>query len=433
MTWRSTRRRSGRGSSCRRTWRSWSASSRRLRPGASVAWSSRCHLGMESRSCARSSSRLGNSDGTPKRAWLSRPTRPSLRRTSAGRPATSWPTHGIGRSSRRAACATTRRQPTGSACGQAALPSSSAGAARSADAGGGGLLGETANENCDVLNLPALSEGKGDALGRAEGKALWPERFPVEDLQRTRSLIGSMNFAALYQGRPVAIEGSIFRQEWFQRYREMPVRFERVVLSADTAFKEGQENDYSVVTVWGETQNAIYLLAVWRRRVGFPDLKRAIVSLAEFWKPQAVLIEDRASGLSLIQALKSETSLPVIPVKADTSKTSRAQAAAPMVEAGKVFLPESAPWLAEVLDGTLNFPVFSDGAQLDSTPMALAYLRGRPQPFDLEAYAAAEIRAPSGAADLAGRELLRELKEEAEEIERELKAAGLMDEWDEDE
>jgi len=244
----------------------------------------------------------------------------------------------------------------------------------------GYLLREHAEENWDVLNLPALSEGKNDPLGRAEGKALWPERFPVEDLHRTRSLIGSMSFAALYQGRPVALEGSIFRLGWFQRYREMPERFERVLLSADTAFKEGQENDYSVVTVWGTTQNAIYLLSVWRQRVGFPDLKRAIVSLAEHWKPQAVLIEDRASGQSLIQALKSETRLPVIPVKADASKTSRAQAAAPMVEAGKVFLPESAPWLTEFLDEILSFPAFSHDDQVDSTTMALNWMRTPQEP-----------------------------------------------------
>ncbi len=72
----------------------------------------------------------------------------------------------------------------------------------------GCLLREHADEGWEVWNLPALSEGKGDALGQPEGEALWPERFPVEDLKRTRSLIRGANFAALYQGRPAAAEGA---------------------------------------------------------------------------------------------------------------------------------------------------------------------------------------------------------------------------------
>ena len=295
----------------------------------------------------------------------------------------------------------------------------------------GWLLREHAADGWKLISMPAIAET--DEGWRKTGEALWPEAFPVESLERTRKAIGEVAWVSLYQQRPAAAEGAVFRRDWWRFFNETPASFDRIVMSADTAFKAGTESDYSVVTVWGETKTGYYLLHVLRQRLEFPELKRMLVALAGEWHPNAILIEDRASGQSLIQELQRETALPVLPVPVDRDKVTRAQAVTPMVEAGRVFVPASAPWLSDYLDELSSFPAAPHDDQVDSTTMALAYLRGRPQPFDLEAYAAAEIRAPSGAADLADRELLRELKEEAEEIERELKAAGLMDEWDEDE
>ena len=60
------------------------------------------------------------------------------------------------------------------------------------------------------MNLPAIA-GDDDPIGRAPGEALWPERFSVEDLQRTRADVGPYVWNALYQGRPTDDEGGIFR------------------------------------------------------------------------------------------------------------------------------------------------------------------------------------------------------------------------------
>ena len=73
----------------------------------------------------------------------------------------------------------------------------------------------------------------------------------------------------------------------------------------------------------------------------FPELKRVLASLAEQWNPNAILVEDRASGQSLIQELKNSTVLPIIPVRVDSDKQTRAQAVTPLMEAGKIFLPGS--------------------------------------------------------------------------------------------
>jgi phage terminase large subunit-like protein len=101
------------------------------------------------------------------------------------------------------------------------------------------------------------------------------------------------------------------------------------VQSWDTAFKSGAENDYSLCTTWGVSDNAYYLLWLWRDRVEFPELKKRMRWLAEEWKPTQILVEDRASGQSLIPELRYSTCLPITPVKVDTDKMSRAQSVTP--------------------------------------------------------------------------------------------------------
>jgi predicted phage terminase large subunit-like protein len=238
----------------------------------------------------------------------------------------------------------------------------------------GWLLREHASENWDVLSLPAIAEH--DESFRKEGEALWPGRFPLEDLNRKRQLVGGAAWASLYQQRPAAADGAIFKRGWWRFCRELP-EFSQVVQSWDTAFKKGSESSFSVCTTWGLAENGYFLLSVWRGRVEFPELRRTLIALAEQWKPSAILVEDRASGQSLLQELKSATSLPVLAVKVDSDKLSRAQAVTPLVEAGKVFVPESAPWLEDYIDELAAFPMGNYDDAVDSTTQALNYFRER--------------------------------------------------------
>jgi predicted phage terminase large subunit-like protein len=245
----------------------------------------------------------------------------------------------------------------------------------------GWLLREHASENWDVLSLPAIAEH--DESFRKEGEALWPERFPLETLSRIREAIGGAAWASLYQQRPAAAEGAIFKRTWWRSYRQAP-KFSHIVQSWDTAFKKGAENCFSVCTTWGSAENGHYLLSVWRGRVEFPELRRVLIAQAEEWKPNAILVEDRASGQSLLQELKSATALPVIAVKVDSDKLSRAQAVTAFVEAGKVYLPEEAPWLSDYIDELASFPTGLYDDAVDSTTQALNYFRERfdgPTPF----------------------------------------------------
>jgi predicted phage terminase large subunit-like protein len=236
---------------------------------------------------------------------------------------------------------------------------------------GGRLQREHGNENWVVVCRPAIAET--DEEFRRAGEALWPEQFPLAELEKICDATGSANFCSLYQQRPSAAEGSVFKREWW-RYFDVQPACRRVVCSWDTAYKTGAENDYSVATIWGVHDTGYYLLWFWRGRVEFPELKKQMCLLAQQWNPNQILVEDAASGQSLIQELRYQTALPIIPVKVDRDKLARAQAITPLIEAGKVFLPRGTPWLPDYVEEMAAFPTGIHDDVVDSTTQALNYL-----------------------------------------------------------
>jgi len=230
---------------------------------------------------------------------------------------------------------------------------------------------DPASDQWKVLHFKAITDNQ----------ALWPDRYPIVELEKIRSSIGSRAFESLYQGNPTIAEGQIIKREWWKYYSEKPSIL-RKIHSWDTAFKEKAQNDYSVCTVWGETQNGYYLLNVWRDKVEFPELKRVAIALYERDVPDVVIVEDKASGQSLVQELQRNTRIPVFPIKIDRDKVARTYAATPLIEAGKVFLPENAPWLFDYIEELSAFPNATHDDQVDSTTQALSFMRGEPEPQD---------------------------------------------------
>ena len=116
----------------------------------------------------------------------------------------------------------------------------------------GWLLREHVHENWKVVFLPAIAEAD-KPLGRREGAALWPSQFSLEMLERIRQAIGGAAWASLYQQRPAAAQGAIFKRQWWQYWNEakLPPRFEQTIVWLDTAFKSSKTSDYSVGLVMG--------------------------------------------------------------------------------------------------------------------------------------------------------------------------------------
>jgi len=242
----------------------------------------------------------------------------------------------------------------------------------------GRVLDGPGAEDWTVLSLPALASDD-DPLGRAEGEALWPTWYPQQMLDSMRIDIGERAFQSLYQQSPTPDKGHVFQRAWLEgMYERLPDRGLVTVQSVDSSFKTGVQNDYSVVATWATDRTYYYLVNIWRGKVEFPDLVKAVQAQAAEYKPTAILVEDAASGQSAIQVLKRETKLPVIPVKATATKISRAESVSPLFEAGKVLLPAQRPaWVAEWIEEHVAFPASKNDDQVDTTSMALDRLRSR--------------------------------------------------------
>lgn len=239
------------------------------------------------------------------------------------------------------------------------------------------------------LNLPAIAEaderirlGDDEWHVRRRGEVLQAVREPLEIVEEMRRSLGSFNFAAQYQQAPIPPEGELLKWGWFRIYENEPglQPGDEIVQSWDTASKSGELNDFSVCTTWLVRGKAYYLLDVFRQRLRYPDLKRAIIAQAVRYRPDAILIEDKASGTALIQDLSDERSrhMPYpIAVEPEGDKITRAAAQSMVMEAGQVFRPSKADWLDEFQREILQFPHGRYDDQIDSMTQFLNWIRTR--------------------------------------------------------
>jgi predicted phage terminase large subunit-like protein len=227
----------------------------------------------------------------------------------------------------------------------------------------GFLLAGGNGEDWEVLNIPAIQE---------DDTALWDFKHSREDLERMQKA-NPYVFAGQYMQRPAPLGGGIFKESWWRYYMGLPV-FKRIIQSWDTAFKKQEHNDFSVCTTWGETDTGYYLINRHKAKQEYPELKRTAINLAEMYKPHVILVEDKASGQTLIQELRRETRMPIVAIQVDSDKVSRAHAVTPLIESGRVYLPEKADWLLDYISNMGTFPNAAHDDDVDSTTQALNYM-----------------------------------------------------------
>ena len=247
-----------------------------------------------------------------------------------------------------------------------------------------------AQEDWDVVSFPAIAEtderfvyptlkGEKEAMRRA-GEALHAAREPLPVLAEIKRALGEYNFAGQYQQRPAPAGGGLIKREWFRTYEpaEAQAPFARIVQSWDTANKASELSDYSVCTTWGVLGggrgSAFYLLHVFRKRLNYPELKRAVAEQQRMFGASVVLIEDKASGTQLIQELHAAGVASARRVKPLDDKVMRLHAQTGAIENGFVYLPREAAWLDAYVDELTLFPRGAHDDQVDSTSQALAFL-----------------------------------------------------------
>lgn len=243
----------------------------------------------------------------------------------------------------------------------------------------GFVLANGMGEEFHHLNLKALQD---------DGTALWPMKHTVEEL-RAMEAHDRYTFASQYQQNPVPAEGAVYKLAWFARHHRLPEPEPKgprtmIVHSWDTAYKADQHNDPSCCTVWHVTPTLYYLAEVHHGRWEYPELRKKAFDLAEAQKPNAILIEDKASGQVLIQEFRRASSHPVVAIEPDRDKETRARTEASTAAAGRVSLPYEAPWLLSFENEITTFPYGKHDDMVDSTSQFLRYMRERGSSNDFE-------------------------------------------------
>lgn len=247
------------------------------------------------------------------------------------------------------------------------------------------------------IKIPAIAE-ENDLLGREIGEALAPEIGKDEEwAEQTKAVTGSRGWASLYQQRPTPAGGDIFKRSWIRYYvptiemkvklglgddvNIIPSSFSQQVQSWDCTFKDKSTSDYVAGHVWAKNNADFYLLDRHHERMGIVETMRAIQSMADRWpNAKAKLVEDKANGTAVIEMLKKK--IPgMVGVNPEGGKEVRAQAVAPFIESGNVYMPHPLwkPWVDEVLDELESFPNGAHDDDVDAMSQALVKMD---KPFD---------------------------------------------------
>jgi predicted phage terminase large subunit-like protein len=235
----------------------------------------------------------------------------------------------------------------------------------------------------EELVLPAIAEadesvpvGPDRIHHRSAGDLLHPLRENRELLDEMKRSMGPLEFSAQYQQQPVPPGGNLIKWSWFGTYEEAPgwSSGDKLIISWDTAMSPLELSDFSVCCVLQVRKEAVYVLDVIRARLEYPDLKRKVIETHKRWRPAvnnySLVIENKGSGMSLIQDLKREGIYPIA-VKPDKEKILRMNAHTALIESGCVHLPRRAPWLDEFRRELMAFPASKHDDQVDALSQGL--------------------------------------------------------------
>jgi predicted phage terminase large subunit-like protein len=263
----------------------------------------------------------------------------------------------------------------------------------------------------DHLCIPMEYEGskKMTSIGWQDprekmGELMAPERFNEEwaTVKKQNAIV----WAGQYQQRPAPAEGNKFKREWFNYYNDssvdvnpetgeyapvalrvpgreviykrpvrIPAAFEQIIQSWDMTFKDERDNDFVAAHVWGRVGANFYLLHRDTKQRDFTSTVKVFRELSRQYPCPEKLVEDKANGPAVISTLKNE--IPgIIPINPEGGKIARANAVAPYVEAGNVFLPnpDQHPWVNELIEQAANFPNAAHDDDVDAMSQALRRL-----------------------------------------------------------
>lgn len=253
------------------------------------------------------------------------------------------------------------------------------------------ILKESAQRGGDkweVIEFPAIFEAEGveGEPGYRPERSLWPEYWPLPELQNIRSTLPLQKWQAQYQQNPTSDAAAIVKREWWRRWEaDKPPPCEYLLLSMDTAFEKTNRADYSAFLILGvfyrdneETGRPmanVILLNAFRDKLEFPQLKAKTMEQYKRWEPDGTIIEKKASGAPLIYELRA-MGVPVqeFTPSAGNDKIARLNAVADMFASGMVWAPNTY-WAEEVIEEVASFPSGDHDDYVDALSMGLNRIR----------------------------------------------------------
>ena len=213
-----------------------------------------------------------------------------------------------------------------------------------------GYLLENESEDWDIIKLQGLNEETGEAL--------WEDKYPASELLKLKK-INPFVYYGQYQQEPIVVGGSVIKTEWFRYYDSKEnYDYQFTFVTSDTAQKKGEANDFSVFSFWGKTfDNRLHLLDMVRGKFEADELRNQVKLSWEKWKnfrtpPFGFYIEDKSSGIGVLQELRKTYPIPLLPItrarhKDDegkwiaSDKFTRVMTMNPYLANGWVYLPNS--------------------------------------------------------------------------------------------
>lgn len=225
----------------------------------------------------------------------------------------------------------------------------------------------------EVVEFPAILPS---------GTPLWPEFWPIEELESKRISLDPRYWQAQYMQNPTAEEGALIKREWWQIWdKEDPPLCEFIIMSLDAAQEANNRADYNALTTWGvffneETNNhSIILLNSIKKRMEYPDLKELVIQEYKEWNPDTFIVEKKSNGAPLYQEFR-RAGVPVsefTPSKGQ-DKIMRVNAVSDLFRSGIVWAPDKR-WAKDVIEECNDFPSGANDDLVDSTTLALMRFR----------------------------------------------------------
>ena len=232
-------------------------------------------------------------------------------------------------------------------------------------------------DDWEVVEFPAILENK-----QGEEVPLWPDFWPLEELQSRRAALDVRYWNAQYMQNPVSEEGALIKREWWNMWeKEDPPMCEFTIMTLDAAQEANNRADYNALTTWGvffneETNNYnIILLNAIKKRLEFPELKQLCIEEYKDWEPDSFVVEKKSNGAALYQEFR-RMGIPVgefTPGKGQ-DKISRVNAISDLFRSGIVWAPDRR-WAHDVIEECNDFPSGANDDLVDATTLALMRFR----------------------------------------------------------